>query len=77
MADKEKEKGNLLVLSSFLLDGEHQPVGRVLAKSAFSVKSDWQNILFMETPLVRETDDAAGDPEATVATMPGAKKATR
>ena len=65
---------NLRVLTPFLLNGEHQPAGKIVEKSEFPSKSDWQNILYMTPPLVEETDDEAGA-DAEKPKMPG--KATR
>lgn len=74
MADKK----NVKATQQFLLKGKVVQVGEVVAKSSFTNKQDWQNLLHMPKPRVEETDEAVGKPkvgkpkdDAKVA-MPGA-----
>lgn len=68
---------NLKVLVPILINGEHNAVGDVVAKSDFKDKGDWQNLAFaFDPPRLEETDEPVGKATAAPVTMPGAK-ATR
>lgn len=59
----DKSKPNIKALAAFLLKGEPLVKGQVVAKSDFSVKSDWQNLCNMEPPRAEETDEDVGVPD--------------
>ena len=59
----DKSKPNIKALTAFLVKGDPIVKGQVVAKTDFSVKSDWQNLCNMEPPRAEETDEDVGVPD--------------
>lgn len=70
----EKEFPNLKATTSILVGGVHVAEGEVIPKTSFTVKGDWQNLVFgFSPPRMEETDAAVGKPKANGApAIPGA-----
>jgi len=67
------ENKNVRALQEFMLKGKKVSEGEVVAKTSFSHKQDWQNLLHMNKPRVEETNDPVGKPKAKSAKAPADK----